>query len=187
MNADGSDAHRLTNNIEAANIDPAWSPDGERIAFVSRRHTDDIIYVINADGTNPTVLVNLPASYYRPTWSPDGKHIAFVSTPGYNLQVIDINGANLKNLGTGSPPLEWSPNSRQITFMGSGGLFVVGIDDSDSTLIGAISDDTEIGLAPVWSSSGDRITFILMPESRPEIYEKSKDGSGWMRITTLVQ
>jgi hypothetical protein len=58
---------------------PALSPDGQKIAFMSRRDEDWEIYVINADGSGLERLTESPAQDGLPTWSPDGKAIAFVS------------------------------------------------------------------------------------------------------------
>jgi TolB protein len=59
MNADGTDQRRLTSTEQGDSIDPRWSPDGERIAYVHvpngmRRPGPKIIYVMEADGANPT-------------------------------------------------------------------------------------------------------------------------------------
>jgi serine/threonine-protein kinase len=61
---------------------PAPSPDGRRIAFMSRRDGNWEIYIVNADGSNLQRLTNDPAEDGLPTWSPDGKLIAFVSSRG---------------------------------------------------------------------------------------------------------
>jgi serine/threonine-protein kinase len=61
---------------------PALSPDGQKIAFMSRRDEDWEIYVINADGSGLERLTESPAQDGLPTWSPDGKAIAFVSDRG---------------------------------------------------------------------------------------------------------
>ena len=57
MNADGTGQTRLTNNA-AFDIEPAWSPDGTKIAFASDRDGNVEIYVMNADGTGQTRLTN---------------------------------------------------------------------------------------------------------------------------------
>ena len=57
MNADGSNQTNLTNNT-APDIEPAWSPDGTRIAFHSERDGNGDIYVMNANGSNQTQLTN---------------------------------------------------------------------------------------------------------------------------------
>ena len=78
MNADGSDQVRLTDN-PAEDFLAAWSPDGTRIAFTSRRDENAEIYVMDADGSNLTRLTNNSDDDIRPAWSPDGELIAFTS------------------------------------------------------------------------------------------------------------
>ena len=80
MNADGSNVRRLT--VTAAgrtSQDPAWSRDGEQIAFMSTRDGEAQIYAIQSDGTLLRRLThdNKPADH--PRWSPDGKQLIFHS------------------------------------------------------------------------------------------------------------
>lgn len=72
---------RLT--IEPANgMNPTWSPDGRRIAFVTTRNRKAEIFVMNADGTGQELLVTMPAgSVIDPRWSPRDSEIAFVLIP----------------------------------------------------------------------------------------------------------
>jgi Tol biopolymer transport system component len=57
MNADGSDQVRLTNH-PTSDWDASWSPDGQKIAFVTFRDYDIEIYVMSADGSNPINISN---------------------------------------------------------------------------------------------------------------------------------
>jgi serine/threonine protein kinase len=61
---------------------PAPSPDGQKIAFMSRRDENWDIYLVNADGSSLQRLTDDPAEDGLPTWSPDGKVLAFVSNRG---------------------------------------------------------------------------------------------------------
>jgi Tol biopolymer transport system component len=81
MDADeGSDVTRLTDNNEAFYADPTWSPDGEKIAFVSNRDAGNEIYSMNSDdGSDVTRLTDDDANHLYPSWSPDGEKIAFSS------------------------------------------------------------------------------------------------------------
>jgi hypothetical protein len=70
MNADGSGQTRLTTNVMLADVEPSWSPDGMRIAFVSDRADPTFtfdIYVMNADGSSPTRITTNPARNYWPS------------------------------------------------------------------------------------------------------------------------
>src|SRR6185436_7223043 len=80
MDPDGSNVRRLTTD-SSSEAQPAWSPDGGRIAFVSDRRgaggTD--IYVMDTLGTNVVNLTNDAAVDLAPAWSPDNQKIAFHS------------------------------------------------------------------------------------------------------------
>lgn len=71
MNADGSGVAQLTHS-PYGDIEPAWSPDGSRVAFQSNRDGTFEIYVIGADGTGETRLTFNPARDSYPSWTADG-------------------------------------------------------------------------------------------------------------------
>ncbi len=94
MNADGLGQTRLTTN-PAGDGEPAWSPDGTKIAFTSDRDGNSQIYVMNAaDGSGQTNLTNNAAFIVgTPAWSPDGTKIAFTNTRDGNVEVYVMNAA----------------------------------------------------------------------------------------------
>jgi dipeptidyl aminopeptidase/acylaminoacyl peptidase len=86
--ADGSaDAKQLTSG-DFEDSSPSWSPDGERIVFVSSRGDEwDVqlvahLYVVAADGGEPEQLTAGENVYTVPSWSPDGSLIACRWSPG---------------------------------------------------------------------------------------------------------
>jgi Tol biopolymer transport system component len=99
MNADGSGKRRLTHDARQ-NAEPAWSPDGRKIAFVSGRDGNAEIYVMNADGSGKRNLTRNPARDRSPSWSPDGRRIAFVSNRDGRLEahVMNADGSGQRSL-----------------------------------------------------------------------------------------
>jgi outer membrane protein assembly factor BamD (BamD/ComL family) len=87
--------------FEGLNYDPAWAPDGSRIAYVSTHQGTDDLWVINPDGTNAwNYTPNKWEWDKRPSWSPDSKKIVFWSNREGTKQIftIDANGQNLKKI-----------------------------------------------------------------------------------------
>ena len=99
MNADGSGTRKLTHNARQ-NAEPAWSPDGRKIAFRSTRNGNRDIYVMNANGSGKRNLTRNAAWDSRPSWSPDGRKIAFVSNRDGRLEahVMNADGSGQRRL-----------------------------------------------------------------------------------------
>jgi Tol biopolymer transport system component len=87
--ADGGNVRRLTSdaspisptlNLESRSQNPAWSPDGSRIAYESTKSGNSEIWVMNTDGTGEPVNVSQHEAWdSNPAWSPDGTQITFTS------------------------------------------------------------------------------------------------------------
>ena len=103
MDRDGGNLARLTNH-PADDTDPAWAPEGSRIAFVSTRDGYPEIYVMSITGGQVINISNAPySSEHGPTWSPDGGRIAFYSDrdAGWNIHVMGSDGSDVIRLTSG--------------------------------------------------------------------------------------
>jgi hypothetical protein len=75
---------RLTDSADGVDADPAWSPDGNQIAFRRKVSnpgggTNEDIFVMNADGTAARAVATTPAADFKPIWSPDSKNLLIIS------------------------------------------------------------------------------------------------------------
>ena len=103
-------------------LDPAFSPDGRTLAFVSERSGTREVWISNADGSNASQLTSFRgAGAGRPSWSPDGRHLAFQSL---GINVMPVDGRALRKLaGDGELPT-WSADGKWIYFIRSRGKFM---------------------------------------------------------------
>jgi len=96
-------------------FNPAFSPDGTRIAYLELPNVS--LRVVNADGTGVRVLTDecgLYPSLGGPAWSPDGTHIAF-NCNRTNMWVVGADGSGLTRMPHGRNPY-WSPDGSRIAF-----------------------------------------------------------------------
>ncbi len=181
INADGSGLRNLTNHPAYDGWRPAWSPDGQRIAFFSPRSGDNEIYTVQVDGTGLERLTVDPADDANPAWSPDGTQIAFVSNRSaadplkYGIYVMAADGSNptlLTEHASNDDWPAWSPDGAKIAFVsdrsGSRAIWVMNADGSAPMLLVDNGAST-----PAWSPDGTQIALDM----GGDLYVVNADGS----------
>ena len=145
---------------------PAWSPDGQRIAFVTRGD----LWVADADGKHTGKLVS---DADQPAWSPNGRRLAFERSGA--VWTIRADGLDERRLAVGAHPA-WSPDGRRLAFDRDGEVITVRWYGGDARAAGlgedpaygprgqlAVVQDGEIvvrgnvvatGTEPAWSPAG---------------------------------
>ena len=139
-----------------ADLAPAWSPDGRRIAFQSTRDGNWEIYVMNADGSDVHRLTHGEAEDGEPSWSADGKRIAFVHDG--RLWEMQANGQGAHSLETDGEWPSWSPDGKALASDVEFGHHHYGIVVSTPGRgLGAYGapDDRR----PKWSPSGEDVAY----------------------------
>ena len=185
IGADGKQARLLLRSAYS----PAWSPDGSRLAFVSKRSGDEEIYVAGADGRGVRRLTRSVGPDLSPAWSSDGSRLAFSRKA--EIWTMNANGSSQRRLVRKvqawhehySPTWHGSrivySSNRVSNFNAE--LFAVPAKRLTFTKgsDGVLGDD---GM-PDYSADGTRIAFTSNRDRQGEIYVMKPDGSGQKRLT----
>lgn len=161
-----------------------------RVVFQMRRNWIWDVYTALPDGSDLRNLTNSPADDLHPAWSRDHAHIVFesaTSPAGFYIMDADGGGRRLILSGYFAEHFSWSPDGRQIAFLGSDGsgyrIFVI---NADGTGLHALVANTLDPRMPDWSPDGRRIAFAAGYSGNSDIYVMNADGSGAVNLTGAV-
>jgi tricorn protease len=180
----------LTHSPGVMDREPAWSPDGQSIAYFSDRAGEYDLYIRHQDGTGPVRRIALgqdDAFYYELRWSPDSKKLLF-SDQKLNLWYVDVSGSDPqpKKVATDTfdIPLHefdphWSPDSRWVTYTKLmrnylHAIFIYSLTD-DSTH--QVTDGTSDCMFPVFDGGGKYLYFTSSTNTGL--------AYGWLDMTSM--
>jgi len=192
----GDEITRLTHGENINVYDRlAWSPDGDRLAFVSQREGNPELYVLESKLGNTTRVTFNQARDRLAGWSPNGEWLVFYaidsdSEPG--LWLRNPSGVNLIRLTQGvDTDAVWSPDGEMIAFVRTQDdnldIYVVAKPDAGTWREGVqelrLTQTPEQDISPDWSPDSRALAFVSSRDGNPEIYTMRADGARQRRLT----
>jgi len=195
VNLEDQSVTRLTDH-PGADTQPAWSPDGSKIAFASNRSGNFEIYTMNADGTALTNLTNHPADDQYPAWSPDGSQIAFATNRDGNSEIyrMDADGTDPLNL-TRNPAEDLQPewfNQDWVVVLATDWIAFTSNRDGNQEVYLMLPDGSDpVNLSnhpandslPAANGDGSQIAFVSNRDGNPDIYLTDVEGASQVNLS----
>jgi len=209
IDLDGRNRRQLTSD-KVIDCYPSFTPDGDKVLFVSNRGGQWDIWSIKRDGSGLIRLTNNQDKDYSPHVTPDGKHILFFSTPtsseaGYiteSVWIMDMDGKNAKRLTSGGKG-DWypsmSPDGKDIIFASmrliGGSLWTI---DREGKNYRRLTYGKVLEFFPNWSPDGKKIAYVSRREHASfdtvgdtekdplEIWIMDKDGKNKRQLTRNI-
>jgi tricorn protease len=187
--AEKGDVRNLSSTTGVMERDPAWSPDGRHIAYLSDEGGEYQLHIVPARGgeARKIALGEAPSFYYEPVWSPDSKKIAY-HDKRLNLWVLEVESGESKKIDTdifehperGYNPA-WSPDSKHIAYTRQmpnhfRAVFIYSVDDERSQ---AVTDGMSDCRYPVFDRSGKYLYFTASTDLGL--------AAGWLNMSALYR
>ncbi|MBT3270372.1 hypothetical protein HN371_24730 [Candidatus Poribacteria bacterium] len=178
---DGSDLRQLTRGGRAFPLDPAGSPDGSRIAFVSERDSD--MWTMDADGGRQQPVLAPPGEGWEPTWSPDSQRLAYVRFAGlFDMRVFTAtpDGRDERDIlkwPSRAQSPAWSPDGGAIAYWFSNKIHVVDLESGDTRVVVPVP-----ATSPTWSPDSRELAYHREGLSE-DIFVSDVDTRATRRLT----
>lgn len=158
------------------NLDPSWSPAGNRIVFSG-------FGGLWIGGVAESLLVSLEVPGREPVWSPDGTRIAYTNWPG--IWIVPAAGGSAAPLTAGPDQTPaWSPDGNWIAFSstrdGQSDLWIVAATGGE---LRRITDDPAVDTHPSWSPDGELIVFSSDRSGNPDIWVVRPSNGALSQVT----
>jgi tricorn protease len=185
--AEKGDIRNLTNTTDVVERDPAWSPDGNSIAYLSDESGEYALHIRNQNGLGEVRKIDLgkpPTFRYSPTWSPDSKKIAYTDKR-LNVWYVDLDKKIPVRVDTDTyagpftlNPV-WSPDSRWIAYTKQlrnhlRAVFAYSLDQAKSY---QLTDGMSDALYAAFDKEGKYIYFTASTDTALT--------NGWLDMTSL--
>ena len=202
--AEKGDVRNLTNTPAVMERDPAWSPDGQTIAYFSDESGEYKLYLAPQSGLGEVKKIGLgekPGFYFTPVWAPDNKKIAYIDSH-LSIWYIDLDQQKPikvdKDLywtwaGNGELTPVWSPDSKWLAYAKRlknymAAIHVYSLADGKST---QVTDGMSDCRYPAFDKDGKYLYFTASTDSgpslEPDIHSFSRPVSRSVYITVLAK
>lgn len=193
MDYDGYNPRQVTFD-ESLSLAPSWSPDKQRLAFVTYREgKDPQIHEIDLTTGRRRAIVTLPGLNITPEWAPNGEELAFATSRDGNSEIYKVDKAGrrferLTNHGAADLAPTWSPTGREIAFTSDRGgtpqIYLMNADGANLRSLTYRDRHGSYNTAAAWSPKGNWIAYVCRDGRRLlKLCVISPDGQEWRQLT----